>query len=172
VESMPGPGYLKVLNFGSGFCRNRDKKQTMIDLREISTDWVKNQLCGFQDCGLRWRVPERGGGGGGHPPVSACVGGSADHCTRPPNIPLSSHTRLQKGNYRDLKKSPLFLVLQTPSKCFKNCSLPRVLRGGLWEVKSMSEIFKSSYGGKFFLRICKFENGLRANRYEWMNTYS
>jgi hypothetical protein len=34
----------------------KDKKQTMIDLREISTNWFKNQLCpstiGFQDCVL------------------------------------------------------------------------------------------------------------------------
>ncbi len=65
--------------------------------------------------GLRWRVPERGGGGVGPPPGSACAGGSADHCTRPPNIPPASHTRLKKGNYRDIERSPLFLVLQTPS---------------------------------------------------------
>ncbi len=31
------------------------------------------------------------------------------------------------------------------------------MRGVLWEVKSMSEIVKSSYGGKLFLHICNRE---------------
>ncbi len=39
-----------------------------------------------------------------------------------------------------------------PCKNFRHCSQ------GLWEVKSMSGIFMSSYGEKlFFLHICKLE---------------
>ncbi len=40
------------------------------------------------------------------------------------------------------KRSPLFLVLKTPSKSFRHCSLPRVMWGVLWEVKSMSGILR------------------------------
>ncbi len=68
-----------------------------------------------------------------------------------------------------MERSHLFLPLQTPSKSFRHCSLPRVMRGVLWEVKSMSGTFKSSYGGKLFLHKCNITlNGLRANRYEKM----
>ncbi len=49
------------------------------------------------------------------------------------------------------------LVLWTPSKSFRHCPLPRVIWGVLWEVKSMSGIFKSSYGGKLFLCLCKLK---------------
>jgi len=31
------------------------------------------------------------------------------------------------SNYRDIERSPVFLVLQTPSKCFRHCSLPMVM---------------------------------------------
>ncbi len=58
---------------------------------------------------------------------------------------------------RDIERWPLFLVLQTPSKSFRHCSLSKVMRGVLWEVKSMTEIFKSSNGGKLFLHKCKLE---------------
>ncbi len=58
---------------------------------------------------------------------------------------------------RDKERSPLFLVLQTPSKSFRHCSLPRVMWVVLWEVKSMTWIFMSSFGGNQFLHICKFE---------------
>ncbi len=58
---------------------------------------------------------------------------------------------------RDIKRSPPFLVLQTPSKSFRHCLLPRLMWGLLWEVKSMSGIFKSSHGGKLILHISKLE---------------
>jgi hypothetical protein len=58
---------------------------------------------------------------------------------------------------RDYERSLLFLVLQTPSKSFMHSSLPRVMCGVVWEQKSMSWIFVSSYGGKVFLHIFKLE---------------
>ncbi len=58
---------------------------------------------------------------------------------------------------REKERSPLFLLLQTPSKSFRLCSLLRVLWGVLWEVKSTSWIFMSSYGKKLFLHICKLD---------------
>ncbi len=48
-------------------------------------------------------------------------------------------------------------MLQTPSKGFRHWSLPKVMWGMSWEVKSMSGVVKSSYGGKLFLHICKLE---------------
>jgi hypothetical protein len=58
---------------------------------------------------------------------------------------------------RDKERSPLFLVLQTPSKSFRVCSLLRVMCRVFWEVKSTSRIFVSSYEGKLFLHTCKLE---------------
>ncbi len=58
---------------------------------------------------------------------------------------------------RDIEWSHLFSVLQTPSKSFRHCSSTRVMWGMLWEVKSIWGIFKSSYGEKLFLHICKLE---------------
>ncbi len=57
--------------------------------------------------------------------------------------------------HRDKERSPFLLVLQTPSKSFRHCSLPRVMCGVFWEVKSMSWIFV--YGGKLFLHLYKLE---------------
>ncbi len=55
----------------------------------------------------------------------------------------------------DIRDRPS-LVLQTPSKSFRHCS-PRAMWGVLWDVKSISGIFKSSYGEKLFLHKCKLE---------------
>ncbi len=69
-----------------------------------------------------------------------------------------------------IERSPLSLVLQTPSKSFRHYSMPRVVWGMIWEVKSMPRICKSSYGGKLFwnifISIYVNLNGFRANRYE------
>jgi hypothetical protein len=43
-ESRVG-GHEQLISNGGRAFAERDKKQTMIDLREISTNWFKNQLC-------------------------------------------------------------------------------------------------------------------------------
>ncbi len=62
-------------------------------------------------------------------------------------------TRERKYSYQNIARSPLFLVLQTPGKSFRHCSLPRGMWGVLSQVNSMSGILKSSYVGKLFLHI-------------------
>jgi hypothetical protein len=51
-----------------------------------------------------------------------------------PSQPTASFTTTQPEIKRD---RPSFLVLQTLSKSFRHCSLPRVMCGVFWEVKSM-----------------------------------
>jgi hypothetical protein len=48
VEKIRDGGHEQLISNGGRFkpaCAERDKRQTMIDLRGISTNWLKNQLC-------------------------------------------------------------------------------------------------------------------------------
>ncbi len=71
---------------------------------------------------------------------------------------------------RDIERLHLSSVLHTLKKSFRHYSLPRVVWGVMWEVKSMPRISKSAYGEKVFLNIFISMyvnlNGFRANRYE------
>ncbi len=70
---------------------------------------------------------------------------------------LFSESEIFFSRFRDIERSPFFLVLQTTSKSFRHFSLPRVMWGVLWEVKRISGILRSSYGGKLFFHLCKLE---------------
>ncbi len=88
----------------------------------------------------------------------------------PPSPSSPTCLSCTKEPLRDIERSRLSLVLQTDSKSFRHCSLPRMVWGVMLEMQSMPRTCKSSYGGKVFqifsISIYVNLNGFRANRFE------